>query len=581
MRRYLVFITLIFFGSIVQAQNKYPQDYFQSPLAIPLISSGTFGELRGNHFHSGLDIKTQGRIGQSVLAAAEGTIVRVKVSPYGFGRALYLRHPNGFTTVYAHLHEFNPEIEAWVVSEMKRLKKNSVDLFPPAGKFNYAQGETIAKAGNSGGSGGPHLHFEVRDTRTEKIINPLLFGFDIADTRAPEIGPLQVYYFQGQNQPLGQKEYRSIAIGKGKYGLAGSGVVEAKGPISFGLYSIDKQDGANNKNGVYGLRLFVGGDLEHEFKMETFAFAETRYINAHIDYGLKACCNRSSHRLYLEPGNALSAYPRKAQAGHIRFAQDTVVPIRIEVLDVAGNVSTLEFELHYTAANEEVLLEGPNPERPAESGPVEEGVWIEHEKADLIQGPNYELGFKSGTFYRDFVLEISSTDIPKTFSPLFQFSSLSVPVHRYYDLSLRVQHLPKGVNPQKLFIASYKEGKYVDYEGGTYKDGWVKCRTRQLGAFTILADTTSPSIKAINFKPGGNLPETLSLRVSDTWSGVDDYSAFVNDEWIPVYYDAKTSRILIKTKHWPELEGSKFVLKLVVKDAKGNVRTKKWELLNP
>ncbi len=571
---FLASLALLFAGSMA-AQSDYPQDYFRSPLSIPLISSGTFGELRGNHFHSGLDIKTQGRIGQAVLAAAEGDIVRIKVSPYGFGKALYLRHPNGYTTVYAHLDSFHPDIEAWVIAEMRRKQSNEVDLFPPAGKFSFAQGEEIAKSGNSGGSGGPHLHFEVRDTRTEKIINPLLFGFDVADSRPPEIGPLQVYYFSDKGVPTGQKEYRSIKIEGSQYGLVGEGIVEASGALSFGLYSIDRQDGAYNKNGVFDLKLFVGEELHHRFNMETFAFAETRFINAHIDYGLKACCNRSSHRLFREPGNALSVYPNKAEAGHLHFDRDTVVPIRIEAADVAGNVSVLQFDLHYRA--QAGLSE---PEVSSElAGENQQQLYFN--QADIIQGTNYELAYKQGSFYRDYTIQVESEDLGEAYSRLFTFGSREVPVHRYFDLKLRATHLPKGLNPSKLFIASYKDGKYDDYEGGYYANGWVTCRTRQLGSFAILADTTAPTASLINYKSRGSIPETLQIRVGDDLSGVEEYNAWVDGVWVPIYYDAKTRRLLLNTTYWPEKEGLKYVLKLVLEDDKKNRSEQNWDLFIP
>lgn len=558
-------------------QGDYPKDYFQSPLAIPLVSSGTFGELRGNHFHSGLDIKTQGRIGHSVLAAADGDIVRIKVSPYGFGRALYLRHPNGYTTVYAHLHSFHPEIEAYVISEMKRKQSNVVDLFPAAGKFSFKQGEEIAKSGNSGGSGGPHLHFEVRDTRTEKIINPLLFGFEVADHRAPEIGPLQVYFFSGEGTPMGQKEYRCLKTAENDYALAGEGIVEASGALSFGLYSIDRQDGANNKNGVYKLKLYVGDELQHQFLMETFAFSETRYINAHIDYGLKACCNRSSHRLYQEPGNDLSVYPIKAPAGHLRFDKDTVVPIRIEASDVAGNISSLSFELHYKS--EFVAgLEGPLIESEA---PREGQALLYYNYADILQGLNYEIGYKSGSFYRDYIIDIGSSPLNEAYSNLFSFGSREVPVHRYFDLKLRASHLPQGLDPSKLFIASYENGQYDDYEGGYYSNGWVICRTRQLGDFAILADTTAPTAKLINYKPRAEIPQTLQVRVADDFSGIEEYNAWVDGQWVPIYFDAKTRRLLLDTKYWPEPSGIKYLLKLVLEDDKQNRSEQIWDVFIP
>ncbi|QNR23504.1 M23 family metallopeptidase [Croceimicrobium hydrocarbonivorans] len=580
MSKILSFTLLLLFSLGLVGQNNYPQDYFISPLPIKLYSSGTFGELRSNHFHSGLDLKTQGKVGIPVLAAAEGDIVRIKVSPYGFGKALYLRHPNGYTTVYAHLLSFSPDLEAYIISEMRRLQKNEIELYPPAAKFHYNQGDTLALSGNSGGSGGPHLHFEVRDSRTEKIINPLLFGFEVEDHRQPELGPLQVYYFEN-HQPAGQKEYSLLQKQAGDYVLTGDGIVDASGAVSFGLSAIDRQDGYNNRNGVYDLKLYVGDDLIHEFKMETFAFAESRYINAHIDYGLKACCKQTSHRLYREPGNKLSTYPAQAEAGHLTFDKDTVVPVRIEARDVAGNLSVLNFDLQYTAVQEASSELEPISEE--ELGNSEFLIArVEPDQAELIKGESYELNIKPGSFYREYVLEIAQEELPETYSDLFTFGSREIPVHLYYDLKLRLNHLPKGVDPSKFFIASYQDGKYDEYEGGSYKDGWISTRTRQLGQFAIALDTLAPEISAIDFKDGMPLKQSqLQIRVRDDLSGLQEYDAWVNGEWVPIYYDAKTDRLLLKTKYWPLSQDSKQVLKLRVVDDKKNVSEQTWTLFAP
>ena len=230
-KQYCIFL-LILISHFSWAQKKYPKEDFISPLNIPLILSGTFGELRTNHFHSGIDIKTQGKEGLPVIAIADGEIVRIKVSPYGFGNALYLKHKNGYTSVYAHLRSFNPDIQNYVRSQQYIKKSFSVDLFPYSGSFNFKQGDTIALSGNSGGSGGPHLHFEIRDTRTEKIINPLYF-YDVEDSRKPELQDLQFYDFD-KGVLKESKKYNLLKSANGNYHLAGSGIIEVKFEPSIG-----------------------------------------------------------------------------------------------------------------------------------------------------------------------------------------------------------------------------------------------------------------------------------------------------------------------------------------------------------
>lgn len=583
MRIILVFFGLLSFGLYAQ---DYPQDYFRPPLDIELISSGTFGELRGNHFHSGLDIKTQGREGLKVYAAADGYVSRIKVSPYGFGLALYLRHPNGYTTVYAHLKEFNAEIEAYVIQKMMTLRKNEVDLFPAAGEFPVEKGDVIALSGNSGGSGGPHLHYEIRDSRTEKIINPLLFGLKVADRRYPELRDLQVYTFE-DGLMLGQSEINLIEKSEGHYELSGEGVISTKDAVSFGIYAIDRQDGANNRNGVYALKLFVGEHLKYHYEMETFAFSETRYINAHIDYALKSCCQKTLHRLYRAPGNQLSVYRNTLKSDHIAFEHDTLVDIRIEASDIAGNTSVLNFKLDYQ-------------HRPDEKSGIEfedfDGLsttlatdWpkmakVNREKPLDIMDIKHRVSFPAYSFYQDWLMERSQEPAcAQCLAPILNLGDESVPVHHYYNLSLKVDEIPEGVEPYQLFVASLRNGKFLDYEGGKYEDGWVRARTRQLGSFTVMYDNKAPQVTPLNFKNGTSVSNkaTLRIRVKDDLSGISEYSASLDGAFVPVYYDAKTARFFIEAKHWPATQKPKQELILNVFDDRGNGTKEKWTLFRP
>ncbi len=581
MRIILLPFLLVFLGLSAQ---EYPQDYFRSPLGIELISSGTFGELRGNHFHSGIDLKTQGKEGFRVYAAADGYVSRIKVSPYGFGLALYLRHPNGYTTVYAHLREFNQEIEDYVVAQMKAGKKNEVDLFPPASKFPLKKGDVIALSGNSGGSGGPHLHYEIRDSRTEKIINPLLFGLEVKDGRFPELQDLQIYSFE-DGVFMGQKEMRLIEVRDGEYALSGDGIVSSYDPVSFGIYAIDRQDRANNRNGVYSLKLYVGDYLHYHYEMETFAFSETRFINAHIDYALKNCCRKTLHRLFRAPGNQLSVYKNTLKSDHIAFEKDTLVDIRIEARDVAGNASILQFKLDYKHQPELKSrldvnkVKSLNESLPTEWPKMQNVDW--QKPLDLIDA-KHRVSFPARSFYQDLILE--RTQAPACadcLAPMLNLGDESVPVHHYYDLALKVDEIPEGVETKHLFIASFKNGKYLDYEGGTFADGWLHTRTRQLGSFSVLYDNRPPTIKAINFKNGSTVKSgtKLSIRVRDNYSGIEEYNAWVDDQWVPVYYDAKTARLLIEVKHWPKSENPKQSLILKLEDDRGNQSTEKWTLI--
>ena len=552
-------------------QKDYPQDYFASPIESSIILAGTFGELRGNHFHSGIDIKTRGRINMSILAAADGYISRIKVSPYGFGKALYLRHPNGYTTVYAHLQSFDPEIEAFLETEQKRTRSNAVDLFPNAGQFSFKQGEQIALSGNTGGSGGPHLHFEVRNTATEKIINPLLFGLSVSDNIPPELSNLQVYTFDN-DEVQAQEERSLLNEGSGNYRLSGSGVVEVQNDFTFGIHAIDKLNGASNRNGVYELKLYINDELNYHFQMETYAFSETRFINSHIDYALKDCCRRVSHKLYLEPNNQLSVYPLGEKGAISSFDRDTLVNVRIEAADFAGNVSVLDFKLHYQidAKADEGIVELPLDK------------WA-FEKSHKYDNQGLSLYFKPGSFYRDIYFEHEVLEPSKAFlSDVHRVGSTAIPIQRYYNLGISLKYLNPKWDPKKLCIVGVKGNEIIDYEGGAYALGVVRTRTRNFGDFAVVIDTVAPSIRAINFTSGVSLnrKKTLLIEVKDELSGIEEYNAWIDDQWWPLYYDAKMKRLILSLEDLSK-ETGKHSLRLLVEDDKKNQSEENWELIVP
>ena len=556
----LPLVLLIFLnGFELPAQVEEPQ--FRSPLTIPLVLSGTFGELRGNHFHSGIDIKTQGRIGLPVVAIADGYVARVKVSPYGFGKALYLRHDNGFTSVYAHLNDFQEPVAKYLRVEQYRLRKNELNLYPEAGKISFRKGDTIAFSGNSGGSGGPHLHFEIRDTRTEEILNPLDFGFEIADNRPPELSDFSLYQFEGE-ELIAQERYRVIDDGAGQYHLAGDGVVEAFAPAAFGIEAIDRLDAANNRNGVYHIQLQREDSLIFEMKMDRFSFAESRYINAHIDYSQKICCGKKINKLYRESVNPLQLI--KVGGGPAKPGEDSLYNYDLKVGDHAGNYASLNFKLKFSDRSD--LL----PENEATL------PFFGRNQSNFYYKDGLKIILPEGALYRNLYFEHQrKPPCRDCLAPVHSIASDQIPVHKYYELAIRPNPLPAGVERSKLCIVSRKNGRLLDYEGGDYRDGLVTTRTRQFGEFSIMVDSVAPRARPYNFRNGRNLQsgEPLIWLVSDELSGVEHYDLYVNDRWQRLYFDAKTNRLIFDPsdlKRTEETEVLKF--KLVLRDDRGNER---------
>lgn len=270
---------LLLFSLIVSGQENYPKDYFRSPMDIPIILAGTFGELRSNHFHSGIDIKTKQREGLPIYGIADGSVTRIKVSHWGYGKALYVAHPNGYTSVYGHLQKFGPEIEEYIKKVQYEKQSYEVEVFPKYGELKITKGDVIAYGGNTGGSSGPHLHFEIRSSISEKPTNPLLYGFDVRDATNPTLEKIYGYPLS-ENAVVNQsKEPIELNFKKMEDGSFLAEKVTATGTIGFGFIGYDRQDLAANRNGVYSVQQIVNGKPYTEYDFESFSFSETRLLN--------------------------------------------------------------------------------------------------------------------------------------------------------------------------------------------------------------------------------------------------------------------------------------------------------------
>jgi hypothetical protein len=341
--------TLIFMLVLSQlwSQNPYPQDYFRNPLDIPIILSGSFAELRSNHFHAGLDLKTRGQQGLKVYASAQGYVSRIKISHYGYGKALYITHPNGYTTVYAHLQKFAPRIESYIKRLQYEKETFEVETFPKASELVLEKGEVIGFSGNTGGSGGPHLHFEIRD-KQERPMNPMLFGIQTQDSKRPRVTNVYVYprnreaLINGKNE---RQELRLIPIENGGY------VVEkfsAIGEIGFGIVSYDQQDLAPNKNGLSEINTSFNGTPKLKVEFKRFSFDETKHLNRYIDYEVYQKKRRRIQKLFVEKNNPLSLITNYDNDGYCRIEDSTSSIFKIEIKDFNNNTANISIPIKGT-----------------------------------------------------------------------------------------------------------------------------------------------------------------------------------------------------------------------------------------
>ncbi|MCK4745921.1 MAG: M23 family metallopeptidase, partial [Bacteroidales bacterium] len=336
----ILFIQLITFQIIGQSNIS-----FHPPVKIPMYLSGNFGEIRSDHFHSGIDIKTRGTTGHHVFSIESGYVSRIKVQANGYGKSIYISHPNGYTSVYGHLDRYRDDISEYVKQKQYKRRSHMVDLYMKPDQFKLNKGEFIGYSGNSGSSSGPHLHFEVRTSSNQHPTNVLKYGFDIKDGQAPRFFNLVVYPTDEDGTVNGSHEkfVSKLVPDQGVYTIPYGTKLSAFGRLGFAVEVFDYLDGASNRCGVYTLQMFVDDELKYSHVMDEFSFSETRYVNAHIDYGERMLNGTKAHRLHRLPNDRMRIYEQMAQDGTVNIREKKSYKIRIIATDVAGNRSESEF----------------------------------------------------------------------------------------------------------------------------------------------------------------------------------------------------------------------------------------------
>lgn len=509
------------------AHAQYPQDYFRSPLDIDLVLAGTFGELRSNHFHSGMDIKTQQRTGLKVYAVAEGYVSRIDVSNYGYGKALYITHPNGYVSVYAHLEKYASEIEKYVKACQYAKESYEVEEFPAPSELPVSAGDIVAFSGNTGSSGGPHLHFEIRDN-AERPINPMLFGFEVPDKKYPYISSVYAYPKDRNshvNESKKRVELRLIPKPTGDYTVA---PIEAFGEIGFGVESNDELDGANNKNGVSGIETFFNGNKNFEIDFKRFSFAETKHLNRYIDYELYKDKSARIQKLFVQPGNTLSMFKDVENDGYVKIEDSTDSVYKIKILDFKGNDTWLSIPIVAKPAKE--ILEAYE---------LKPNTFINASTANKLEQENVSVNFRPNTFYEDFNIDFSVR------SDTLRLHKDVIPLMNYYSIQYDISNYADD-DKQQLFIAQlygyYQRPSYINTKRIGDK---LSASTKTLGTFTLARDILNPSIKPVNFKDKQWLSKSSSLvlKISDDLSGISNFRATINGKWILMEYEYKRNTL--------------------------------------
>lgn len=537
------------------------ESLFLSPLRDLPSLSASFAELRSDHFHSGIDYRTGGVQGKDVLAVDEGYVVRIAVSPSGFGRALYVRHPSGYTSVYGHLRSFRPDLEEYVRKMQYQQKRFSISLFPQRDQFRVARGEVIAWSGNTGASSGPHLHFELRDSSTEDPVNPLKFDMGVSDRIRPVIEKIILYPLtrgSSVNNSHGNSTMRAVPS-NGSYGIAHGAMPVLYGETGVGIKCWDHFDNSPNRCGIYSLELFADGLKIYGFTADRFSYSESRYINSHIDYGARVMANEFIHRLYMQPGNRLSMYDHLMGRGVLRFSDDGEHEIKIVVSDIQGNRSWISFMVRSLS----------KPPVPAEE--ISCSKVIPFGKASDFTADGIRIHFPAGALYDTLFFNYQAGNHSRSFlSPVHSVHNESVAIHNSYRLSVRPDTIIAGLE-DKLCLAQVGSNGSPSYAGGEFKYGFVTGEMNRLGDYAVTLDTVAPRIKS-SFSPGANLTgrQLFTFTVRDDFSGIGSYELMIDGDWALLEYDAKNNLLIYRPARPYLKENTLHRMELTVSDNRDN-----------
>ena len=556
---FLFFLSMT--STVLLAQETFPQ--YGKPVDIPIYLSATFGELRPNHLHAGLDIKTQGVEGKKVYAVADGYVSRIGVSPYGYGNVLYITHYDGYTSVYAHLQRFSGEIAKYVKQYQYRNKKFASQIYPDKDKFPVKKGDVIAYAGNSGGSGGPHLHFEIRHTGSEKPVNPLYFGYKIEDNVRPLIQGIAVYPLGDESTVEGgiKPMYFSVTGGeKGRYSLKDRTEVKGNGEISFGICTYDQVGTSTNKNGPYLYELFLDDALAFQVEADSFSYSEPRYVNSLLDYRHYKQKKSSYVRTETDPFNKLQMI--EVKNGTAWVEEGDTVNVRFKITDFVGNSSQISFKLVGTAP-----VEVQRPERRRS----EYYVKADGSLNNNIVIDDFSVTMEKGTFFRDEWIQTGQREEKGCCSMVYRFGNDELTTFKPFVVRIRPDE--KWANHPRKFIAYYDNNGKVSSLGGKMKNGCMEVETRSLGEYAVKIDSVAPKVSASNFKDGQSVKELKSLRfkITDDMTGIDTYDIYLDDVWVLGQYDAKNALLYYEIDE--KMKAGTNNVKVVVTDGVGNKKT--------
>ena len=536
MKKGVNLIAMLLATSLAVGQ-RIPQGYFAWPLKGEVALSATCGEFRANHFHSGLDMRTGGATGLEVKAAADGYVCGVRISPWGGGKMLYIKHNNGFTSVYMHLDGYAGDIARYVEAGQYSEEQYAIVRDVPEGVLPVKQGQVVAYSGNTGGSAGPHLHFELR--RDGRSWNPLHFGMPYRDGIAPTIRGIRVYTADGKGQEIG---------------TAGEATVSS--PCYLGVYATDAAEGSTPKNGFDELEVWVDGELFYRYTTEQFPLDSSRMVNAIVDYGHY----RETGHAYLItrqlPGAQGPWVAHCKHHGWLHFAPGSQHRVKVVVRDVALGSTERSFTLTCSGT--------------VTAARSDEGTPVDYRQpSTLLQGP-FRVDLPAYSLYDNDRMQMAVADEQGWLSPVLEVHPTvnNLPSNGWYTIGVR-QALPKGIEERQVVLVHL--GRRTTAYKTQMTDGRYTARVRDFGRYALSCDTTAPTVTATSRQLAAG---TVTVRIGDDLSGIDTYCCRLNGKWILAEYDGKTAALKIDTRRRARRGENR--LEVTVGDACGNTTVRSF-----
>jgi hypothetical protein len=537
--------------------NNYPKDFFGSPVNHEIEVTGTFGELRPNHFHGGIDIRPRNSgVSEPIFAAADGYVQRISISAYGYGKMIQIMHNNGFSSLYAHLDDLTPELNEFVKASQYANESFEVNLYPNAGTFYFKKGQQIGMMGNTGGSQGTHLHFEIREGGSDHGLNPLLFGFNVPDDKSPKFYELKIYSLDENHQTIGSREInlrakgttKKVKVKKGKktkvktihipapegspYSIEGDTIDVNADNIGFGIKAFDTANWSGNTNGIYELSLFKDESEIFNFNVERISFDETRYINAHIDYREKSSGGGYFNRCYRLPGNQLSIYRNLQNDGVIQLYPQQINEVMMVAKDANANPDTLIFYIRRSNQNTSY------------SQPTNNEKHLYYNSSNDYNQGDCSLYFPMGCLYESFnmTFDENSTKNALGFSPWYRVHQSSTPLHSDFEIKIRPTNVPDSLRGKLCVVFKDGDGDLI-FCGNTWQGDYLLGKNNTFGSYAVIADTTAPSIKPVRFSEDMRNDSRMSFRIGDNIKlgkkGIK-ITARVDNQWILLENDMKS-----------------------------------------